>query len=250
MDPHYVDVSWFDQGELLPSVDSNGVDAVETFDNNILEVNMYNLIHEGYWHDFNPHLVQQEEESSTTSVLTPKAKKFYALLDEANEVLYPGSETKTLEFLVEMFQAKKLINSSGLSYEKINACLNNCMLFWETHSKDTFYPICGANRYKPNDSRIGKKSTKVPEKVLCYFPIGSRLQRLSMSRYTVESMICHSEKRTKDGVLRHPPDSPAWDHLDNSYSDFARECRNVRLGLASDGFNPFGWMTNGHSVDV
>ncbi|KAI5351687.1 hypothetical protein L3X38_004578 [Prunus dulcis] len=76
MDPHYVDVPWVNQGELLPSVDSNGVDAIETFDNNKLEVNMNNLIHDGYWHDFNPNLVQQEEESSTTSVSTPKAKNY------------------------------------------------------------------------------------------------------------------------------------------------------------------------------
>lgn len=74
MDPHYVDASWVDQGELLPSVDSYGVDAVETFDNNILEVNMYNLIHKGYWHDFNSNLVKQEEEYSTTSMPTPKRK--------------------------------------------------------------------------------------------------------------------------------------------------------------------------------
>lgn len=50
--------------------------------------------------------------------------------------------------------------------------------------------------------------------------------------------------------LGTPLDSPAWLHLDNSYPDFARECHNVHLGLASDGFNPFGSMTNGHSVDV
>lgn len=153
-------------------------------------------------------------------------------------------------FPSNFYCTKKLINSSGLSYEKINACPNNCMLFWKTHSKNTFCPICSANRYKPNDSRIGKKSTKVPTKVLLYIPIGPKLQQLSMSRYTVKSMICHSEKRTKDGVLRHLANSPAWHNLDNSYPNFARQCRNVRLGLASDGSNPFGSMTNGHSVDV
>ncbi|CAN6581586.1 unnamed protein product [Malus baccata var. baccata] len=44
------------------------------------------------------------------------------------------------------------------------------------------------------------------------------------------------------------PDSPAWKHLDNIYPDFASEIRNVRLGLASDGFNPFGKMRNDHST--
>ncbi|MBT0984635.1 hypothetical protein KJ032_26775, partial [Salmonella enterica subsp. enterica serovar Typhimurium] len=48
--------------------------------------------------------------------------------------------------------------------------------------------------------------------------------------------------------MRHPSNSPAWKHLDNLYLDFASEIRNVRLGLASDGFNPFGKMRNDHST--
>ncbi|KAM1747674.1 hypothetical protein TB1_008112 [Malus domestica] len=79
---------------------------------------------------------------------------------------------------------------------------------------------------------------------------GPRLQRLYMSRYTAESMIWHSEIRTDDGVLRYPADSPAWKHLDNTYPDFARECCNVRLRLASDGFNPFGKTSPGNAIDV
>ncbi|XP_066384653.1 uncharacterized protein [Miscanthus floridulus] len=40
--------------------------------------------------------------------------------------------------------------------------------------------------------------------------------------------------------MRHPTDSKAWKHVDNKYGWFAKEARNIRLGLASDGFNPFG----------
>nr|GEW00111.1 hypothetical protein [Tanacetum cinerariifolium] len=32
----------------------------------------------------------------------------------------------------------------------------------------------------------------------------------------------------------------AWKNVDTKYLDFAKEPRNVRLGLAADGFNPFG----------
>jgi hypothetical protein len=41
----------------------------------------------------------------------------------------------------------------------------------------------------------------------------------------------------------HPVDSRAWKHVDNLYPEFASDPRNVRLGLAFDGFNPF-WMLN------
>ena len=48
--------------------------------------------------------------------------------------------------------------------------------------------------------------------------------------------------------MRHPSDSPAWKHLDNLYPEFGSEIRNVRLGLASDGFNPFGKMRQDHTT--
>ncbi|GJR54395.1 uncharacterized protein Tco_1404916 [Tanacetum coccineum] len=44
--------------------------------------------------------------------------------------------------------------------------------------------------------------------------------------------------------------SPAWKTFDFNIHDFAKEPRNVRLGLASDGFNPFGNMTPGNNIDV
>ena len=52
-------------------------------------------------------------------------------------------------------------------------------------------------------------------------------------------MRWHDESRTKDGMLRHPADSLAWKAFDDRHPDFASDARNVRLGLASDGFNPF-----------
>ena len=39
--------------------------------------------------------------------------------------------------------------------------------------------------------------------------------------------------------MRHPADSPAWKTFDFRNRDFAEETRNIRLGLTSDGFNPF-----------
>nr|XP_009786859.1 PREDICTED: uncharacterized protein LOC104234908 [Nicotiana sylvestris] len=50
----------------------------------------------------------------------------------------------------------------------------------------------------------------------------------------------HHDKRVDDGIMRHPADSIAWKTFDELYQSFASEPRNVRLGLASDGFQPFG----------
>nr|GEV94950.1 hypothetical protein [Tanacetum cinerariifolium] len=41
-------------------------------------------------------------------------------------------------------------------------------------------------------------------------------------------------------VPKKSPVGRAWKNFDTKYPDFAKEPRNVRLGLAIDGFNPFG----------
>jgi hypothetical protein len=35
------------------------------------------------------------------------------------------------------------------------------------------------------------------------------------------------------------PDSKAWKHIDSIFHEFASEEKNIRLGLALDGVNPF-----------
>ncbi|KAA0040340.1 hypothetical protein E6C27_scaffold460G00450 [Cucumis melo var. makuwa] len=49
-----------------------------------------------------------------------------------------------------------------------------------------------------------------------------------------------------DDVLRHPADAKGWKHFDSEFPDFASDPRNVHLGLASDGFNPFGQMSTSY----
>jgi hypothetical protein len=54
--------------------------------------------------------------------------------------------------------------------------------------------------------------------------------------------------KAKDGVLRHPADGEAWKSFDLLHSEFLANNSNVRLGLTSDGFNPFGNMSTSHST--
>ncbi|MED6225685.1 hypothetical protein PIB30_117481 [Stylosanthes scabra] len=48
--------------------------------------------------------------------------------------------------------------------------------------------------------------------------------------------------------MRHPRDSEAWETFDSLHDWFVKDPRNVRLGLGSDGFNPFGAMRTNYSV--
>lgn len=48
--------------------------------------------------------------------------------------------------------------------------------------------------------------------------------------------------------MRHPRDSQAWKTFDSLHPEFAADPRNVRLGLATDGFNPFGAMSISYSI--
>ena len=69
-----------------------------------------------------------------------------------------------------------------------------------------------------------------------------------MSNKTTSLMRWHEEGRTKDGIMRHPADSLAWQSFDEQHPKFAEDSRNVRLGLASDGFNPFRTMSISYSI--
>nr|GFC94777.1 hypothetical protein [Tanacetum cinerariifolium] len=87
-----------------------------------------------------------------------------------------------------------------------------------------FCLVCNTSRWKDNNTP-GKK---VPKKVLRYFPIIPRLQRLYKSSHTTKEMIWHATgKCTEPGKMQHPVDGRAWKKFDTKYSDFAKEPRNV-----------------------
>ena len=55
-------------------------------------------------------------------------------------------------------------------------------------------------------------------------------------------------KSKNDKIMRHPSDGEAWSHFDATFPEFAKESRNVQLGLGSDGFNQFGTMSLSSSM--
>ncbi|GJY50749.1 hypothetical protein Tco_0441596 [Tanacetum coccineum] len=148
------------------------------------------------------------------------------------------------------YEAKKFTKDLGLGYEKIHACPNDCMLYWDDRAGQQSCHICKSSRYKSDEvggSSKSRKSNK-PAKVLRYFPLIPRLKRLYKCEKTAKDMRWHDTGRTKDGKLRHPADGLAWSAFNDRYSKFASDPRSVRLGLASDGFNPFGTMSTSHST--
>ncbi|XP_021729936.1 uncharacterized protein LOC110696917 [Chenopodium quinoa] len=161
------------------------------------------------------------------------------MLQLLNDVLPNGSNLPK-----NLYQMKKIMADLGLGYTKIDACPNDCMLYWKEKVNDEKCNVCDVSRWK--DPLIGKKSG--PAKVLRHFPLIPRLKRLFMSRKTSKLMRWHKKGHSKDGKQRHPSDSLAWKNLDEKYPEFARDARNLRLGLASDGFNPFSNMSTNHST--
>ncbi|XP_021775717.1 uncharacterized protein LOC110739569 [Chenopodium quinoa] len=147
--------------------------------------------------------------------------------------------------------AKKMVKNLGLNYKRINACPNDCMLYWKERANDKSCHVCKASRWKLNEKQKEEGALPnegVPAKVLRYFPLKPRLQRLFMCSKTAELMTWHETDRKKDDKLRHPADGQAWKDFDVAHPQFASDFQNVRLGLTTDGFNPFRTMSVSYSI--
>ncbi|CAH9108629.1 unnamed protein product [Cuscuta epithymum] len=207
------------------------------------------------------------------------AQKFYELLDSARQPLWPGCTTDTeLSFTLKMmsikssynieqkamdemldacsramplpnkipsnfYQAEKLVSKLGLGHVKIDCCINGCMLCYKEDIELGQCKFCGESRYKEST----KHRSKVPRKRMHYLPLIPRLQRLCASPSSAKHMRWHAENHCDIGMMCHPSDGEAWKHFDKTYPDFASEPRNVRLGLCSDDFSPFGMSSKSYS---
>ena len=140
----------------------------------------------------------------------------------------------------DFYSTKKLVQGLGLPMEVIHCYFNNCMLFWGEDSDKLNCKFCGYDRYKPRRQASAKRPVNVPYKKMHYFPITPRLQRLYASAAMASHMRWHAEHETEDGQMSHPSDALAWKVFDQKHPAFASEVRNVRIGLCSNGFQPFG----------
>ncbi|XP_027156247.1 uncharacterized protein LOC113757030 [Coffea eugenioides] len=246
--------NWIAHGEL-----SNYYEATSNSENTSIGVSngtndMQDLVHDVFGIPHGTNELNREGDFPVS-----EAEKFYKLIDDSQQDLYSGCKNfsklsfiirllhlkclgkmsnKIFNMLVELlreafpeamtnlpssyYEAEKLMNTLGLGYEKIDACPNDCSLYWGSAEKRTSCETCNELRWVASENDPTGEKRKIPQK--------------------------HEEKHTKDGCMRHPADSPAWQTFDHLHPEFAKDCRNVRLGLASDGFNPFNNMSSTHST--
>jgi hypothetical protein len=163
--------------------------------------------------------------------------------------------TAILKILVDAFpehntlpksytEAKTILKDLGLGYESIHVCYNNCVLFrGEEYGKLDNCPVCKLSRWKDPERK------KIPQKVLRHFPLAPRLKRLFQTKESSEEAQWHKKKRQpSEKEMSHPADGKAWQEFDKEHPMFAKDARNIRLGVATDGFNPFSEKNSKYSM--
>ncbi|GJV90578.1 putative transposon, En/Spm-like protein [Tanacetum coccineum] len=156
-------------------------------------------------------------------------KFFIELLSWIKKMLPAGNE-----MVEKTYQAKKVKRLMGSGYKKFTVCINNCLLYWKNDKDLTACRTCGTSRWKV-DNKTKKVYENIPAKVMWYFPIIPRLQRLFKIESILEDLRWHATRRITDGVLCHPADSQAWRTIDEKFPKIAEDTRNLRLGISADG---------------
>lgn len=135
-------------------------------------------------------------------------------------------------------EIKKFLKMFGFGYDVIHACKNDCILYRDQYKDLVSCPRCSESRWE-RDKHTGEEKEGIPAKVLRYFPIKDRFRRMFRSKRLAEDLCWHSTNATTDGTMRHPVDSLTWVQVKDKWPEFAGEARNLRLGLSTDGMNPF-----------
>ncbi|XP_031742398.1 uncharacterized protein LOC116404339 [Cucumis sativus] len=257
---------WFWHGEELNSdnVANTMETTVDETDENDDLFNTINMVQSVQEQSFNASNTFDTMFDDAKKPLYPGCKKFTklsALVRLYNlKVRYGWTNTSFSELLsiisdllpdnneipCSLYEAKKTLGALGLSYQKIDACPNDCCLYRKEYEKLTKCPKCGLSRWK-----IAKNSKKeksgVAAKQMWYFPIIPRFIRMFKRSENAKNLRWHAIDRQVDGVLRHPADTPSWRLIDHMWPTFGSEPRNLRLGLSTDGINPFGDMSTTYS---
>nr|XP_011463602.1 PREDICTED: uncharacterized protein LOC101298016 [Fragaria vesca subsp. vesca] len=150
--------------------------------------------------------------------ISPDSNEFMQFVEDGDKPLYPGC-TKSTKMNGSVNLAKKTLSALGMKYEKIDVCPNDCILYRDLNVDAKKCPSCNASRWKL--AKDGSEKVGVPTKTLW--------------------------GRKKDGMMRHPANSPTWKMVNTNWPDFGIEPRNLRLALSSDGFNPYGAISSKYS---
>jgi hypothetical protein len=149
----------------------------------------------------------------------------------------------------DMYQFKKLLTALGMEYEKIDVCKDNCMIFYKEHKNEMKCLKCGKPWFIEVINEDGEKvMTKTAHKQLRYMSLTPRMKWLFISKKRARHMRWHKEGvHENNQVMVHPSDSEAWKALDNMDPNFTRVARNVRIGMATDGFSAYSTSAASYS---
>ena len=94
----------------------------------------------------------------------------------------------------KMDKVQRVVRDLGLDYVRIHACENDCVLFLKENAELDNCPICKESRWKDLNhgaekgaadvvaDAINNNEKRLPRKILRYFPLTPRLQRIYMLR--------------------------------------------------------------------
>ena len=146
------------------------------------------------------------------------------LLELLKETL-PEGETLSSNY----YETKKVLRELDLHYIKIDTCPSYCMLYSKEHANKNEFIVCGVFRWKssnvhpPDEFNQSSKKKKIPAKVLRYFPLKPRLQRLYMQSNTTSHMKWHVDGCMRGEMMRHPIDSLSWKNFNKEHPSFSQK---------------------------
>ena len=148
------------------------------------------------------------------------------------------------------YEATKILQRLGLAYNMIHACPRGCCLFKGDLEDKEKCPVCEADRYRT----CGR--SRVPTLILRHFPLIPQLQRMFSSKKLSKLNVWHHFNKSLDGKMRHTADSPQWNFVHTELEPeagndmFGRDPRDIHLGLAVDGMNPYSEKRNTQSLTL
>ncbi|XP_058784274.1 uncharacterized protein LOC131659049 [Vicia villosa] len=181
-----------------------------------------------------------------------RAHAYDSLCNDKDTPLYPGCTNFTrLSVMLKLFNLKAINRWTDKSFTELLELLTQMLP--EEYVNYNHCPKCKASRYKKRhgestDDEEVKKGP--PAKVVWYLPIISRFKRLFSNANDAKNLRWHAEERKCDGQIHHVADSLQWKKIDYLFPNFSKDSGNLKLGLSTDGINPFGPKQPGNDIVV
>ncbi|BBG99407.1 transposable element gene [Prunus dulcis] len=170
---------------------------------------------------------------------------FKNLVDDAELPLYTGCSYTKMSAIVVLYKYKARHSLTDIAFDGLLHLLHGFL------PRDNRLPNSLRGRHVQSVVLHSGKLMSVPKKF--------NKESLQRSCFTFQSYqdlgecLSHRKRqnhytdRSHDGKMRHPVDALASNGIDNKWPSFASDPRNLRLGLSSDGFNPFDDLSSKYS---